>query len=98
MIEKKATRFHIVKVNTSDFEDNIQKNAEIAVLHAEGWTIVDVQPIQERDKYFWLAVMAPPVDKGPYIIDPSSLIVAAPFIGLVAGITTGLINWLAGGV
>tara|TARA_Y100000361_G_C11104386_1_gene313905 strand:- start:611 stop:907 length:297 start_codon:yes stop_codon:yes gene_type:complete len=97
MIDKKAARFHVVKINTADFEANVTKNAEIALLHAEGWTIVDVQPIQERDKYFWMAVMAPPIEKGPYIIDPSSLLVAAPFMGLVAGITAALVLLIGGG-
>ena len=95
-MQNKTPRFHIVKVSSADFEENITKNAELAVLHAEGWSIIDVQPVEDRGKMYWMAIMAPPVDKGPYIIDPSSLIVAAPFIGLVAGITTGLINWVVG--
>ena len=96
-MQKRVTRLHIVKIDTADFESNVQENAEIATLHAEGWTIVDVQPIQERDKYFWMAVMAPPIEKGPYIIDPSSLLVAAPFMGLVAGITAALVVLIGGG-
>lgn len=95
-MKQKATRFHIVKIDTSDFDANIQKNAELALLHEEGWSIVDVQPVEERGKMYWMAVMSPPVDKGPFIVDPSSLIVAAPFIGLVAGITNALITWMVG--
>jgi hypothetical protein len=95
-MQNKVTRFQVVKVSTTDFVENISKNAEIAALHQEGWSIIDVQPIEENGKQFWMAILSPPVSKGPYIIDPSSLIAAAPFIGLVAGITTGIINWMVG--
>ena len=95
-MKQKATRFHIVKIDTSDFDANIQKNAELALLHEEGWSIVDVQPVEERGKMYWMAVMSPPVDRGPTIVETAELVVAAPFIGLVAGLTTGIINWMVG--
>ena len=96
-MQKQVTRFHVIKINTANFEDDVQSNAELATLHAEGWTVIDVQPVEERGKMYWMAIMAPPRFERVPAVDTSELLVAAPFIAIVGGLISGLVMLIGGG-
>ena len=92
----KLPRFKAVSVVSDNFSDNLERNAELAALWAEGWQVVDCQAVVEGGKSKWLAIMAPPRIKETGVDQPlSAKTIAVGFVPavMVLACCAALVFW-----